>query len=173
MSGSQQHVYQPAFTSMGPKATDPRQASVVPKHTQTHLCEFQMQVCKVYSISFVTFVLSATIQFQITPVREMDDMVLCHACKKSEPNMVATFDMLHTRRQDQETGSTSESSEENDSTSFSGHLEMYYFTADDEPVTILAGTPGHASGEHFAFPSVPPSPQKKPEKRHNVLVREA
>ncbi len=75
---------------------------------------------------------------QVTPTKEMEDLVLCHACKKSAPTMVSTFDLfLPENAETQQWTHQALAQTHGNDKSFSGHMEMYYFTADDEPVTIM------------------------------------
>ncbi len=66
----------------------------------------------------------------------MEDLVLCHTRKKSGPTVVATFDLFLPEGPDQAQGASGQCHDEGD-TPFSGHMEMYYFTAEDEPVSIM------------------------------------
>ncbi len=70
----------------------------------------------------------------------MEDMILCHACKTSGPTVVATFSLHLPRNTDTEYQSpraSDQGPEKGSNSLFSGHMEMYYFTAEDEPVTIM------------------------------------
>ncbi len=66
----------------------------------------------------------------------MKEMVLCHTCKKSGPTMVANFDLNLPKGPDQACRAFSQGYDA-DNMPFSGHMEMYYFTVDDDPVTIM------------------------------------
>ncbi len=75
--------------------------------------------------------------FQTTPVELLEEMVLCHACKKSGPTIVATFDLYLPEGTETPAQVNGASGQQSDDGSFIGHMEMYYFTRDDEPVTIM------------------------------------
>ncbi len=142
MPSSKGYVHLSSIREMGAQATNSLSTAVVPKHPQTCSCMSNKAIvghgCTMIlhiwlSISWTRNTHFSIFNFQTTPVAEMEDMVFCHACKKSGPTMVAAFSLFYPEANEQ--AGTVAPNPENET--FSGHMEMYYFTAEDKPVTIM------------------------------------